>query len=81
MKLKNVLLIMGAALALAGCASYQGGTAEDFNTTTGYSEQEVPITEPTPSPTFRPGMNPEDPRDPHYTIRPQPKLSPPTTPQ
>ncbi len=79
MKTKLALLMGGLALALSGCASYQGGTSDEYNATSGNSVGEV-YPEPAGSPTFRPGMNPEDPRDPHFTTRPQPQASPSTTP-
>src|SRR5262249_49628273 len=53
--------------ALSGCASYQGGTADDYMA-------------PRSSPTFRPGMNPNDPRDPTGLTRPLPPNTSPAPP-
>jgi hypothetical protein len=81
MKTKQMILIICAALPLAGCATYEGGTAEETGTagTLGSGAGEA-HPEPAASPTFRPGMNPSDPRDPHFTIRPQPAPAAETTP-
>ncbi|HYG34767.1 MAG TPA: hypothetical protein VEC99_08290 [Clostridia bacterium] len=74
MNTKLLLLIGGAAFLLAGCASYdRGGTTNGYDVTTGAGESR-PI--PAASPTMRPGMNPYDPRDAHFTTRPQPMQSP-----
>ncbi len=67
--------ILVTALSLAGCSSYQGGAGEQTNTMTGGAAGEG-NPQPANSPTFRPGMNPEDPRDSHFTIRPQPNQPP-----
>lgn len=79
MKTRNLILILGAALPLAGCATNQGGTAEETAT----AEQFTPLPDageshpaPAASPTFRPGMNPYDPRDSQFLTRPQPRQSP-----
>lgn len=72
MKLKYIFLIGSAVLPLAGCASHQGGTSDEYQTDTYAPVNPVPMA----SPTFRPGMNPDDPRDPHFTNRPIPNSSP-----
>jgi hypothetical protein len=70
MKLTRTILVLSAALPLAGCATHQGGTYEDYNAVASASESSTePLRE---SPTFRPGMNPYDPRDAHYGTGPQP---------
>jgi hypothetical protein len=62
-----------AALALQGCATNQGG-AYDQDTTMSATVRGNPA-----SPTFRPGMNPNDIRDPNSLTRP---IEPtPATPQ
>jgi hypothetical protein len=72
MKLKYFLLIAGAVLPVAGCASHQGATHDEYQT-----DSYTPVNPvPTASPSFRPGMNPDDPRDPHFTNRPIPDSSP-----
>jgi uncharacterized lipoprotein len=56
------------ALAAAGCASdrgYRGGTSDSF-------DRDYGTAGPTASPTFRPGMNPRDIRDPNALTRPLP---------
>ena len=79
MKVNFFILGVGAFLGLAGCASHQGGAGAPLEYgTNGDVGEGTPI--PIASPTFRPGMNPEDPRDPHFTTRPQPSESPPLTP-
>jgi hypothetical protein len=72
MKLKSLLCIIGAILTLAGCASNQGGTYDEYQTGTGASVNPGPVA----SPSMRPGMNPDDPRDPHFTNRPIPESTP-----
>ena len=74
MKIRSILLLASLALPLFGCASYQGGTGEEYNTSMDRGQS---YPEPAGSPTFRPGMNPEDPRDPHFTNRPLPQQVPP----
>ncbi len=81
MRTKLFLLTSLFALVLSGCASYQGGTSDQYDTTVNSGDslgQSNP--EPAASPTFRPGINPNDPRDPHFTTRPEPQASPSTTP-
>ncbi len=76
MRIQSILLLAGLGLPLFGCASYQGegGTSDEYNTTMDRGES---YPQPAGSPTFRPGMNPQDPRDPHFTNRPQPQQIPP----
>lgn len=75
MKVIDLVLAMSTAILLAGCSStsYQGGTAEQFNVTTNSAEA---YPEPAASPTFRPGMNPQDPRDSQFETRPRPAEPP-----
>ena len=54
-KIAIILLTLGP-LALAGCASYEGAATDEYNH--GYGAAMNPA-----SPTFRPGMYPQDPRD------------------
>jgi len=60
---------------LSGCSSYPpaytGGTYD-----TSYSESHP---EPVASPSLRPGLNPEDPRNPQFNSRPEPDQTPPTS--
>jgi hypothetical protein len=77
MKIKTFSLIGLLLLPLAGCATreYQGGGYDTYDTGT-----EIDVSPgPTASPTFRPGMTPNDPRDPHFTTHPEPMQSPPST--
>ena len=74
--MKQLILVALLALPVAGCASYQGGSAESYSTGTGAAESRP---EPAASPTFRPGMNPNDPRDPHFVTpfaNPTPPIEP-----
>jgi hypothetical protein len=73
------MLMLGALVSLfAGCAGTQSGNAEVPKSTAVMLGQANP--QPAGSPTFRPGMNPQDPRDPHFTTRPLPLQSPPSAP-
>ena len=70
-KSKSVLLAGAAVMLSAGCApQYEGGIVDrsnsDYWTDTG----------PVANPTFRPGMNPRDFRDPNTLTRP---VTPPAT--
>ena len=79
MRVKS-FLFLGVAFLFCGCASHYpyGGAGDDpYMTADPYPGQSHP--EPAASPTFRPGMNPDDPRDPHFTTRPDPQASPPPT--
>jgi hypothetical protein len=74
--MKRIILIVCALIPLAGCASYQGGTTEkqqEFSTQSNVGQSNP---EPMSSPSFRPGMNSEDPRDPLFPTRPQPDQVP-----
>jgi hypothetical protein len=75
MKIKHMAILAAAGLALAGCTTREGGTSDryDYNTGAHVGESNP---QPADSPTFRPGMNPQDPRDPHFTNRPQPDQLP-----
>jgi hypothetical protein len=69
--MKTILMILwaGAVLALSGCATNQGGATDKYNTTWGLGANPA-------SPTMRPGMYPNDIRDPNALTRP---LEPPHT--
>jgi hypothetical protein len=77
MTIKRVLMVGALSLPLAGCATYQGSPPEDYSIDTGYGRAE-PYPSPAASPTFRPGMNQQDPRDAHFTIQPTPASPAPT---
>ena len=64
MKPIGILLAILLITLFAGCASNRGGSADQFDTTAS--------TEPAASPSFRPGMNSEDPRDAQFGNRPEP---------
>jgi hypothetical protein len=72
MKAIALLLTACAALALSGCATNQGAASDQYDTTYGTSRGNPA------SPTFRPGMYPDDIRNPNATTRPL--EAPPTTP-
>ena len=56
-------------IAAGGLQQLPRRTGDDEYSTGTYVGEGQP--EPSASPTFRPGMNPEDPRDPHFTTRPE----------
>ncbi len=58
------------------CSTHQGGTGSYYDESLG-GTQAHPA--PIASPTERPGMTPEDPRDAQFITRPQPLEAPPTT--
>jgi len=64
--MKRLLWMAGAALALAGCATNKGGTSDEYST--GYIQGPSESS----SPAFRPGMTPNDRRDPNSLTTPQP---------
>ncbi len=68
--MRRMLLLVCAVLPLAGCASYQGGTSEPPNTISDAGEGNPA---PANSPSFRPGLNREDPRSSQFINRPQPQ--------
>jgi hypothetical protein len=72
MKAIGMILSGCAVLSLAGCVTHQGSAVDDYNTTTGTSGNPA-------SPTFRPGMYPNDIRDPNALTRPleTPRTTPP----
>ncbi len=81
MRTKLFLLASALVLGLTGCASYQGGTTDPYDTAgSGATSLDQSNPEPAGSPTFRPGLNPNDPRDSHFSTRPDPQASPSTTP-
>ncbi len=74
---RYLLLLVFPALLLAGCASNQGGTSDEYQTGFGNSNPPADVSPgPAATPSFRPGMNPDDPRDPHFTNRPLPGDTP-----
>jgi hypothetical protein len=75
--MKWMILLACAVVPLAGCASNKGGTngeQPDYGAQSNIGGQAHP--EPRSSPTFRPGLNPEDPRSSQFTNRPQPNQVP-----
>ena len=58
--MKKTFVLLFAILLLGGCAHDQGGVSDDYykgyGTRMGQTNQA--------SPTFRPGLDPQDPRDP-----------------
>jgi hypothetical protein len=71
MKAIAMALTVCGFLLFSGCATHHGGTEDDYNTSWGSANNPA-------SPTFRPGMNPDDIRDPNSVNRPLPTR--PTTP-
>jgi hypothetical protein len=63
---------MVGMLALAGCETDRGGTEDPY-----YSGSSTGVK---PAPTMRPGMDPQDIRDPNYLNRPQSPSGTGTTP-
>jgi hypothetical protein len=81
MSMKKFVLILGAVLPLAGCATNQGqggATVNDMEYNTRADAGEA-TPRPIASPSFRGGLNPEDPRDTQFGTRPRPTQSPSTT--
>jgi len=68
MKLFAVLSLFSLVFLTNACSTNRGGTAENYDTLTGSSGNPVPVA----SPTERPGMTPEDLRDPQHLTRPEP---------
>jgi len=68
--MKQLILVGLMLIPIAGCASHQGGGEEYYYTSTGGAESRP---EPAASPSFRPGMNPSDPCDPHFV---EPSITP-----
>jgi len=62
-------------LTCAGCYTEQPARTSGAYDSTYY--QAYP--QPAASPSQRPGLNPDDPRDPQFGSRPNPTLTPPTT--
>jgi len=68
--LTMMLLMVFSLLVVAlgsGCSTERGGTSDEFNTISNNGEAHP---QPAGSPTQRPGMNPQDPRDPQFNTRP-----------
>ncbi len=75
MKMLRIFLLAGSALALAGCASSDvGGTGDAYDSGASLKQSNHPDS---PPPTFRPGMNPDDIRDPNAFAYPRPGGPPP----
>src|ERR1051326_9431044 len=69
--MKVIVMILSActALVFSGCSTYQGSSADEYNYNEGVGTNPA-------SPTMRPGMYPNDIRDPNALTRP---LEPPHT--
>jgi hypothetical protein len=63
MKARRLMFILSLGMPLAGCSTYKGGTTDDYSTGIGSTERTPIPPVPTATPSFRPGMNREDPRD------------------
>jgi hypothetical protein len=71
--------IIAAAGLVAGCSTYQPadtGAAYGAGYDNTYTESHP---QPTASPSQRPGLNPDDPRDPQFNSRPNPTQTPPSS--
>jgi len=79
MKVRSLILAAVTALPLAGCATHEGGTAQDRLEYGTYRDAGQGNPAPIASPTFNSGMNPDDPRDSHFSSRPRPTQTPPMT--
>jgi hypothetical protein len=73
----SILIISTLACVVVGCSTNRGGTAQGYDST--YDDYQW-TPRPAASPSQRPGMNPEDPRDPQFLTRPDPSLSSPPKP-
>jgi hypothetical protein len=64
--MKAILMILTACavLTFTGCVTHQGSAVDEYNTTSGT------VSGNPASPSFRPGMNPNDIRDPSSVNRP-----------
>ena len=69
MNAKTFALIVFVAALVVGCASYEGASRDEYGSSTNQTQV---YPQAAASPTFRPGINPYDPRDAHFTTRPQP---------
>ena len=78
MKYLQLLLFVPLVLLLNACSTHQGG-AGYYDENTGSGMQSGPMSPSSPS--MRPGMTPQDPRDPQHFTNPQPSEPPPTTTQ
>ena len=65
MKPISIFLAISTVTLFAGCSTNRGGSANEFDTTSNVVGNSA-------SPSFRPGMNPEDPRDAQFFNQPQP---------
>jgi hypothetical protein len=74
--MKRIILTVCVIVPLAGCASHRemGGTTEKQQEFSTQSDEGQPGLMSSPS--FRPGINREDPRDSQFTTRPQPEQVP-----
>ena len=77
MKARFAMQMIAAAgfLACAGCYTQQPAYTRGAYDSTYYRA----YPQPAASPTQRPGLNPDDPRDPQFGARPDSTLTPPTT--
>lgn len=76
MKFFQFMVLVLLMLVFTACSTHRGaGGYYDENLTSGVQSSSLPPA----SPTMRPGMTPEDPRDPQYITRPQPLEPAPTT--
>lgn len=76
MRFFGAVTLFGLLWLATACSTNRGGTSAYYNQSIGSGEGH-PV--PTASPSQRPGMTPEDPRDPQFITRPQPLEAPPTT--
>ena len=76
MKKIKMFLLAGSLFALAACSTDRGGATDEYSTGTG-ADTYNPA--PAASPTFRPGMNPEDPRDAQFPQHSDPNQPPPAS--
>lgn len=73
MKAMALILTACAVLAVSGCATNQGAASDQYHTTYGTGRNPA-------SPTWRPGMYPDDIRDANALTRPLESAPGPTTP-
>ena len=74
--MKAWISIVSLLWLTTACSTNRGGTSAYYDDSLG-GTQAHPA--PAASPSERPGMTPEDPRDPQFITRPQPLEAPPTT--
>ena len=76
MKAFGITSLLALALFGGACSTNHG---QATGTNSNYVNETQANPAPPASPTARPGMTPEDPRDAQHITRPQPSISPPTT--